>query len=798
MGVGNLLSTKEVLKALSSDVNLRIIVTLGKLGGSNPRELAKLLGMCESDVSRRLSRLRKLGIVDCEWVRVGNKNVKVFKLRVSELTIDLVTGKVSTSRKLLSTLSDELLTKYLRSKVPEVRLFVGRHDELRRLRRSGSNVVIVTGLHGIGKTFLVANYLREYVKGPTYWINLSSADHAEDVVRRLAIYLSSLGRNELLNYINAGGNDVDIYVEIISEILSALNAHLVVDDYQKVSDPRLRELIASLARRLVGGKLIVISRRLPHELLTSLHNVLHIKLLGFNLMEAMELLRKLGVNLSKEEFSEVYASTRGHPLLLKMFADVVRNYGLSKAMEILSKGDLPKSLWSMIHKSLKPEERELLRVLSCINEPLPPEVIRELISSKYVIKYLYALEDYGLIEDFGGKFGINDLIREVALKAYHGGRVCREVYRSIAKLLTESSDFSELIRGLHYCVKSGDESLCVNGLRRRYWVIEHRLLEYLIPYYEVLKLLTKVIKSSEGLAYLNSELGIVLFNLGKYREAVNYMLRAKELFKSLGNEAMYLSVTSILMVLYLSIGDTELAKECAEEVESRFKLFEESTKDTVLVGKVGFTVYANLARLYSELGDLSKCYEDVVKEGKYAEMSGSLFFKALARFHLAVVKNLLGMREEVLEPLMDSYLGFKEEGLKAFASSAAMVLSKVLYELGMLGDAFRYASESFEGFKELKYFGKVCDSGAMLALLNNELGNHREAIQIIKDIRPTCVSGAGNALYVAASIIINASLGNCRESLQLLNKVGSELLRRAVGDVIYSKVSESISKCGAS
>lgn len=794
MSVNDVVRARELLKVLSSDVNLKIIALLGKLGGSNPRELAKMLNMCESDVSRRLSKLRKLGIVDCRWVRIGNKNVKVFKLKVKEIAIDLIEGRIISSKESIIKFSDELIAKYLGGKIPEVKFFIGRSSELEKLRRSRSNLIVVTGIHGIGKTFLVANYLKEYAKGPVYWLNLSSADHVEGVVRKLAIYLSSLGRDELINYVNSGGKDIDIISEILADTLSSLGIYFVIDDYHKVSDFRLRELITLVANKIRNGKLIVISRKVPNELITSVHNNLHLKLSGLNLKEARNLLKELGIKLGDKEFTEVYASTGGHPLLLKMFAEVVENYSIDKALKTISSGDLPKSLWLMIHKSLRPEERELLRILSCVNEPLSPELLKELVSSRHVIEYLYTLEDYGLIENFGGVFSINDLIRHVA-SMISRNRVCISVYRALSNTLIESQDFSDLIKGLHYCIKSRDERTCIKGLKRRFWSIRYGLLEYLLPYYEVLKSLSRVIKDTEGLAYLNIELGLVLYNLGRRKESLQYLLRAKELFDSLGDDAMSANISALLVISYLELGEINLARKYIDESLQQLSKLEKRIKDPVVVGYTGFGVHANAARYFSEVGDINRCYEEVVEESRYAEMSEDNFLKALSRFHLAVVKNLMGFKEEVLEPLMDSYLGFRKAGFKSFTAQVAMVLSKVLFELGRLSDALRYVNESLAIFRELKHFGKLCDPVAIRALINIELGDIEDAIKELNELRDVCSTRGASTLFVAALIMVKALNGMCSEAKELMNNIGKDLLRKAVGETIFEKVITALNSC---
>jgi predicted transcriptional regulator len=53
----------RLLKVLSSEVNLQILSIL-RSGSFNPRELARILQRDESDVSRRLKALERVGLIE--------------------------------------------------------------------------------------------------------------------------------------------------------------------------------------------------------------------------------------------------------------------------------------------------------------------------------------------------------------------------------------------------------------------------------------------------------------------------------------------------------------------------------------------------------------------------------------------------------------------------------------------------------------------------------------------------------------------------------------------------------------
>jgi len=324
--------------------------------------------------------------------------------------------------------------RYVSSKIPEIKMFIGRDNELEKLRTSTSKLVIVSGIHGVGKTYLVATYLRRYVKAITYWLNASSNDTVEEVVKRSALFFSGLGFNRLSNYLELGGKDLSIISDIISDTASSLNVYMVIDDYHKISDPRLKELIILLAKKLVKGKLIVISRRLPIELISSIHNYLHIDLRGLKPKESVKLLKSHGIVVSNEIAASIYSSTQGHPLLLKMLIDVANKYGVKEAIRAINEGDLYRSLWRRINSSLTYEEREILSILACIDEAVALDLLSSLVSTRHLMKHIYSLADMSLVEDLGGVFKINDLIKLILINGFNF-IICYSVFKELLKNL---------------------------------------------------------------------------------------------------------------------------------------------------------------------------------------------------------------------------------------------------------------------------------------------------------------------------------------------------------------------------
>ena len=144
----------EIARLLSSDANLRILSVLSS-GDSYPREISMLTGIEESDVSRRLRRLERAGLVEGYWGRISGKNVRFYRLSTTDINISISGGKVNL---VIGTEEHDIVPLQPVSPPPHGKV-VGREEELSRLASTNKPVIHVWGPPGIGKTSLVSYYV---------------------------------------------------------------------------------------------------------------------------------------------------------------------------------------------------------------------------------------------------------------------------------------------------------------------------------------------------------------------------------------------------------------------------------------------------------------------------------------------------------------------------------------------------------------------------------------------------------------------------------------------------------------
>ena len=78
----------EVFRILASNITLKILSVLSA-GELSLGQITEVVGVNDSVVSRKLKVLKELGLVECSWVRSGNRNIKVCYLKKNYIDIKL-------------------------------------------------------------------------------------------------------------------------------------------------------------------------------------------------------------------------------------------------------------------------------------------------------------------------------------------------------------------------------------------------------------------------------------------------------------------------------------------------------------------------------------------------------------------------------------------------------------------------------------------------------------------------------------------------------------------------------------
>jgi hypothetical protein len=246
--------------------------------------------------------------------------------------------------------------------------FVNRTQELKLLvdfwDRGRQPIVAVIGLGGIGKTALVAEFLRQITSDP---------GSSPNIVFVWNCYENQDPRSFLSNiYETLSGDDPSRYqtTELAdlgtTLLLSRKRALLIFDGFEIVSDPLVSTFIMSAMR--AEAKFVITSRISP------LFCNYSINVTGLTRSAGELLLRRTNIQASPDEYQELVSAVHGHPLSLELIASLLESRGAtgsdalrSVKSEVLRSAPLEKTITRVIgsiDNSLSSPERALLARLS--------------------------------------------------------------------------------------------------------------------------------------------------------------------------------------------------------------------------------------------------------------------------------------------------------------------------------------------------------------------------------------------------------------------------------------------------
>jgi len=737
--VEGLEEVSALLKLLSSKVVLKIISVLSA-GELSPRQIAEATGVDESVVSRKLKRLKEYGLVEYSWVRSGDRNLKVYRLSRKALTIVVTYPSPKVLLKNLGGVKEEhsgeagrALTLSYDAPPPRLVIFVGRERDLEVLRGGMPGTVVISGVSGIGKTSLVAEYIHRYeLTDRVIWYEFTGLEDYYSFLRHVASALERRGYIALIDALRRGERNGDFLARLLAEGMDRVGIILVLDDYHKCGDGKVKLLLPVIASRISASQLIVISRVTPQELMTLTKPPRSIELRGLKFGEVKDLLRSYDVVVGNNVAVEVHVATQGIPALVEAFATLVKERGLEEALNALRSGAIATAFWMRIYSSLTPAERGVLRVLAHFDEALPPELITEMVGMKGAVRALYSLVDKGMAEEVGPGFRLKDWVRSV-IRLRH---VNPAYYIKVGDTYLKSSDDVDLfIKALRYYVKANDERRCLTALKHRLLKIKYRLLEILESYREVLLEINRFAKNPELLGYLNLELGLVLTNIGKHKEGVEYFKKAARIGELLKDYFLAAYANSVLSSALVDLHDTERSLERA----LRALDYASRVEDEELRLYALHSAYANLTKAYAFRDELDKAYEYVLKEAETASKLNDPIAYMLSLSNVAIIKGLMGRLKESTVMLKQIRRDLKLLRIRGLAAHLGYALVLSLTEAGEIEEVARLGPEVLTELLGLGRMFVYCDITPLVTYALYATGKDEEGNQMTRSASSTCV-----------------------------------------------------------
>ena len=691
-----------VLRLLASRLNVDILSVLA-LRDSSPREVAGLLGVDETEVSRRLRRMEKAGLVSSEWRRVEGRNMRVYSLVRSVLCFRLAAGGLEPVERCPGGGAPPAPPGAVREAFQPPsppRPFVGREKLVQRIA-SAHGLLHVHGPPGIGKTSLVARALEESGR-PRAWLRLAGGSTLRDLQFRVALYLSTLGLREPLGYVSSGG-DPSSTAALLARGLDSANAVLVFDNAEE-ADRKTLSWIMELGLRLHRGLVVVVSRRRIPALAAAPRATV-VELGGLSLRETALLLSLLG--RGELDARRVHEATRGHPLLVRLAAA----YG-----RVPERGDA-RGLWESLLSGLGQEERLILSMAACSPVPVEPQAARSVTGLRSVALVLRRLADAGFLEESGGGYSLRGFL---GLIAQREPGACSMVER-LGEHYLSSREPGGLLKALRIYFSLGNWRGVMRAARRRMLVIRHRVFPVLGEYRALLEAAAEAMGDPVGRprGYVLAELGVARLNTGSPEAALEALREALGVATRHGDIFLEAFAHSLLLWFY---------PYSIEEDEARWHMEEGLRLAQHLKGAWRLTVldrlYANIARYYAMKNDYERVLEYVEHEAAVARMIGDPLDEALAHVHHAVALADLGRLDEAqgyIEEGIGMLLELEDEGYH-FLPAAWRILGGILAARDRLREALPVLRSAAEEAARINDYNTAVEAYADLLAVETLLG----------------------------------------------------------------------------
>lgn len=282
------------------------------------------------------------------------------------------------------------------SPIPEPGIFVDREDLLKRsdkfFRESTEKVFLLEGMGGIGKTAFAAyicRVFREFFQD-VYW---GICTEESSVERFLAELRSVFARNKDTISEKSWNNwrySLHIQIQALLQKLETKRYLLVFDDFQilldhdgQIKNPNLAVLFHELIRGGHHSKLLILSRRSIIFSQQPAGVSVRKRIEALPIGSAKNLLTRLGMTLPNTQFRTLYQKVDGHPLALRVMADLYdRGLTVDRLLTIpfrnLSREskEVFDNVFAELWKMMSVEEKEVLQGLSTYRVPVSLEALQ--------------------------------------------------------------------------------------------------------------------------------------------------------------------------------------------------------------------------------------------------------------------------------------------------------------------------------------------------------------------------------------------------------------------------------------
>ncbi len=326
-----------------------------------------------------------------------------------------------------------------------VREFYGRKEELDKIWdwiNSNKNILLLTGISGIGKTTFLLKFVKEKLKNRNVlFIKIEKWKSAENILYQIAGFFSRIGIPKIEKYVRSVSISTEKELKWNNALLlikESLRDEILIFDNVENADMENKKFLRKIVD-LVDGRCnfkIILSGTDIEDIVSPsrLGYVEEIKLRELNERDSLEMLRQHGV--TEEKALKMISNYGGNPLILQ----IARNQDYDILRKFIFEG---------IIKTLIREEREALEFISVFRKPFKMNV---LLLNNFEYFTIYSLINKNiLLEMEYEKFTIHRVIRKFVYE--HLTDEKRKRYHLMAAKYYE--EVNDILEAVHHYTHAG-------------------------------------------------------------------------------------------------------------------------------------------------------------------------------------------------------------------------------------------------------------------------------------------------------------------------------------------------------
>jgi tetratricopeptide (TPR) repeat protein len=305
---------------------------------------------------------------------------------------------------------------------PTPQFFFGREEEIAKLTNAIQhfNILIVGGISGIGKTYLVAECVQRQVgKFPVFWLDCERFTNLEQFLAQLAsVFSTRFNNSELSNLLREPNVTEAQRISAAISILDEKSCILVWDGFSQFINKTFLPFIEICSRDLKQGRLFITTREWsdPNNLFNPTYCLPPLSRLDKD--AGLRLMQELCPRSQNQEIlAQAYERVAGHPKFLTLLAGLSKSFPLSDLLNELPfvTEQVHSYIQAKIFNTLEPASKSLLKKLSALTAPFRISVVKYLMTVPRGYEVFSALTNRFLITLQSQEhpfYEIHDLVRE--------------------------------------------------------------------------------------------------------------------------------------------------------------------------------------------------------------------------------------------------------------------------------------------------------------------------------------------------------------------------------------------------